>query len=78
MTEQLAVQLTLDIIYVYGEVNGAVAEFTLTAPGVWSAVVPKAEDGRYEVTITAYNSLGTPTTYSAVLYKLRSEERRGG
>lgn len=70
MTEQLAINLTLDIIYVYGVVNGSVADFALTAPGVWSAVVPKAEDGRYEVTITAYNSLGTPTVYSTVIYKL--------
>lgn len=70
MTEQLHVNLTLDIIYVHGIVNGEVADFSLTSPGTWSAIVPKASDGRYEITITAYNSLGTPTVYSTVVYKL--------
>ncbi len=67
--EQLSVNLALDIIYVYGTVNGAEADFALTAPGVWSAVVPRSEDGVYTVSVTAYNSLGTPTTYETTLYR---------
>lgn len=70
MTEQISVTLSLDISYVYGTVNGVEADFSLTAPGVWSAVVPKSQDGRYEVVITAYNSLGTPTQYDTVIYRL--------
>lgn len=70
MTEQIAVTLGLEIVYIHGTVNGAEATWTLTAPGVWSAVVPKAEDGRYEVCITAYNSLGTPTYYETLIYRL--------
>ncbi len=68
--EQLQVSLGLDIIYVYGTVNGVEATFTLAEVGIWSAVVDKASDGKYIVSITAYNSLGTPTTYEATIYKL--------
>lgn len=68
--EQLSVHLMPDTIYVHGTVNGAEADFSLTAPGTWTATVPKAEDGRYDVMITAYNSLGTPTEYSTTIYKL--------
>lgn len=68
--EQLSVNLALDVIYVHGTVNGAEATWTLTAPGVWSAVVPKSEDGLYHVSITAYNSLGTPTTYETTISKI--------
>lgn len=70
MTEQLNVSLALDVIYVHGTVNGVEADFTLTAPGVWTATVPRAEDGRYVVSITAYNSLGTPTVYETTIVKL--------
>lgn len=70
MNEQLSVNLSLDIVYVYGTVNGEVANFSLTSPGVWSAVVPKSVDGRYEVSIQTYNSLGTMTQYDTVIYKL--------
>ncbi len=70
MNEQLSVSLSLEIIYVYGTVNGEVAAFSLTSPGVWSTVVPKSGDGRYAVSIQAYNSLGTPVLYETVIYKL--------
>ncbi len=70
MTEQLNVSLALDVIYVHGTVNGVEADFALTAPGVWTATVPRAEDGRYVVSITAYNSLGTPTVYETTIVKL--------
>ena len=70
MTEQLSVRLGLDVIYVYGTVNGVEATFTLIETGLWSAVVDKAADGKYAVVITAYNSLGTPTTYENTIYKL--------
>lgn len=72
MTEQLSINLALDIIYVTGTVNGLEAEFALTGAGIWTATVPKAADGRYSVSITAYNALGTPTTYEAVLHKLEA------
>lgn len=70
MTEQLSINLTSDIIYVSGTVNGETAEFSLTSPGVWSAIVPKSEDGKYVVEIVAYNNLGTPTHYNTTIYKL--------
>jgi hypothetical protein len=70
MTEQLSIKLGLDIIYVYGMVNGVEATFTLVESGLWSAIVPKAVDGKYDVVITAYNSLGTSTTYENTIYKL--------
>lgn len=68
--EQLSVCLGLEVIYVYGTVNGVEADFTLSAPGVWKAVVPKSSNGKYEVSITAYNSLGTPTLYNTIIYRL--------
>lgn len=70
MTEQLQVNLGLDVIYVHGTVNGIEATFTLVDTGIWSAVVDKAPDGKYEVVITAYNSLGTHTTLETTIYKL--------
>jgi hypothetical protein len=70
MTEQLQVNLGLDTIYVYGTVNGVEATFTLVEVGIWSAVVEKAVDHKYVVVITAYNALGTPTTYETIIYKL--------
>lgn len=70
MTEELNINLMLDTIYVQGTVNGVEADFELTAPSTWTAIVPKAEDGRYDVVITAYNSLGTPTIYTTTIYKL--------
>lgn len=70
MNEQISVKLALDIVYVYGVVNGEVADFQLTDYGVWSATVPSNSEGRYEVEITAYNSLGTPSTYTTVVYYL--------
>lgn len=70
MTEQISVNLANDIIYVYGIVNDVEVSFELVEIGVWSAVVDKAEDGRYVVSITAYNSLGTQTEYNTTIYKL--------
>lgn len=68
--EQLSINLASDISYVSGIVNGEEATFSLTSPGIWSATVPKAEDGRYTIEITAYNNLGTPTVYNTIIYKL--------
>ena len=70
MTEQLSINLSLEITYVSGTVNGEVATFSLSSPGVWSAVVPISEDGKYVINITAYNNLGTPTVYKTTIYKL--------
>jgi len=70
MTEQLSINLAGDISYVSGTVNGEVANFSLTSPGIWSAVVPVSEDGKYVINITAYNNLGTATIYNTVIYKL--------
>lgn len=70
MTEQLSINLSSDINYVYGLVNGVEATFSLTSPGVWSAVVPKAPDGKYVISITAYNAAGTSVNYNTVLYRL--------
>lgn len=70
MTEQLSVNLPSDISYVSGIVNEEVADFSLSSLGIWSAVVPKAEDGKYVINITAYNNLGTATEYNTVIYKL--------
>lgn len=70
MNEQISINLTSDISYVHGNVNGIEASFSLTAPGVWSAIVPKAANGKYIISITAYNNAGTSTNYNTVLYKL--------
>lgn len=70
MTEQISVNLANDIIYVYGIVNDVEVSFELVEIGVWSAIVDKAEDGKYVVSITAYNSLGTQTEYNTTIYKL--------
>lgn len=70
MTEQLSINLASDISYISGTVNGEVADFSLTSPGVWSTIVPKSEDGKYIIEIIAYNNIGNSTTYSTAVYKL--------
>lgn len=68
MKEQLSINLASDISYVYGSVNGVEALFHLSAPNVWSAVVSRSNDGVYVVDITAYNNLGTQSTFQTILY----------
>ncbi|WP_438312207.1 hypothetical protein [Sporosarcina sp. FA9] len=68
MNEQISIQLSSGISYVYGTVNGVEASFNLSAPGIWSAVVEKSDDGIYVVLITAYNNAGTPTTINKIVY----------
>jgi hypothetical protein len=70
MSEQVSVILTSDISYVYGTVNGVEATFILTAENTWTATVEKTLSGKYAVSITAYNNLGTATNYSTVIFKL--------
>ena len=70
MGEQISVNLTPDISYVHGTVNGVEAIFSLTSSGVWSTVVPKAIDGKYVISIVAYNNLGTYTNYNTTIYRM--------
>jgi hypothetical protein len=70
MGEQVSIILTSDISYVYGTVNGIEATFMLTAENTWTATVDKSVSGKYEISITAYNNLGTSTNYNTVIYKL--------
>jgi len=70
MNETLSINLTSDISYVYGLVNGVEANFSLTSPGLWSAVVPKADNGKYVIEITAYNNVGSFTQYNTIVYRL--------
>lgn len=70
MEQQLSVSLPAGIIYVNGAVNGIDVEFSLEESGYWSTLADKAEDSRYDIELTAYNSLGTPTTYNTVIYYL--------
>lgn len=68
MNEQISIQLSSDISYVYGTVNGVEASFSLSAPGIWSTIVERTVNGIYDVAITAYNNAGTPTTISKTVY----------
>lgn len=68
MNEQISIQLSSDISYVYGTVNGVEASFYLSAPNVWSAVVERSDDGIYDVSITAYNNVGTSTVITRKVY----------
>lgn len=68
MNEQILIQLSSGISYVYGTVNGAEASFSLSSPGIWSAVVERSNSGIYEVSIAAYNNTGTSTAVSMIVY----------
>lgn len=70
MNEKLSINLSLDISYVHGTVNGEIAQFELAGEGLWTTIVPKAPKGKYEISITAYNSLGTSSVYETTIYKL--------
>lgn len=70
MNENLSINLSNDISYVYGKVNGVEADFTLSAPGIWSTTVDKSLDGKYLIEITVYNNAGTYINYNTAIYKL--------
>lgn len=70
MNEKLSINLSLDISYVHGTVNGEEAQFELAGEGIWTTIVPKAPKGKYEISITAYNSLGNSSVYETTIYKL--------
>ena len=70
MGEQISINLSSDISYIYGTVNGVEATFSLTAPGVWSSTVTKSSDGKYVIVITAYNNAGTATNYNTIIFRL--------
>lgn len=70
MNEQLSINLSLDISYVHGTVNGEESTFELAGEGIWVTIVPKATKGKYKISITAYNSLGTVSVYETTIYKL--------
>ena len=72
MEEQLSISLASDITYIYGTVNGSEATFSLSASNTWSTTVPKSTDGKYEVSITAYDDAGNSTLYNTTIYKLDS------
>lgn len=68
--ERISIKLGLGIVYVSGKVNDIEKEFTLEENGIWTTIAEKAEDSKYKIEITAYNSLGTSTTLETVIYKL--------
>lgn len=66
MTRGISVSLPTSIVYVTGTVNGT--EYTWTLMGeYWRAIVERAADEKYAVSLTAINSAGTSATYSFTL-----------
>ncbi|MBU3208680.1 Ig-like domain-containing protein [Clostridium algidicarnis] len=70
MNEQVSIKLKSEVNYVYGTVNGVEATFTLTDTNTWSATVSKSLDGKYVISIKAYNSAGTSTSLDTIIYKI--------
>lgn len=68
MTRTLSVWVGVEIIYLYGTVNGEAATFTLIGAGEWQATVPRAEDDNYVIHLEAYSANGLEGTYDYTLY----------
>jgi hypothetical protein len=58
MMQTLSVWVGVNIIYLYGTVNGVEATFTLTGGGHWEATVPRSEDDIYTISLQAYSVSG--------------------
>jgi len=68
MTRTLSVWVGVEIIYLYGTVNGVAATFTLVGGGMWQAIVPRSEDDNYLLHLEAYSENGLEGVYDYVLY----------
>lgn len=68
MIRTLNVWLGVEIIYVYGTVNGVAATFTVGENGYWQAVVPRAENDIYEIYVEAYSAGGLEGSYTITVY----------
>lgn len=68
MSQDLSVQLTAEIIYVVGTVNGTSVTFVKSDNYIWIATVATAEDGLYEINIIAYDEAGQMTEYNIAEY----------
>lgn len=58
MMQTLSVWVGVNIIYLYGTVNGVEATFTLIGGGHWEATVPRSEDDIYTISLQAYSVSG--------------------
>ena len=72
MTQAIELTLNPEVISVDGVVNGERYSFALTGSTgnmhIWTADVPKSEDGIYRVTISVVSGSQTVDQYSTVLY----------
>lgn len=72
MTQTIELTLNPEVISVDGVVNGERYSFALTGSTgdmhIWTADVPKSEDGIYRVTINVVSGNQTVDQYSTVLY----------
>ena len=68
MTQAISVTLPKTITYVSGKVNDVAVEFTYVGDGVWSTTADKASNGRYAISITATDSLGSSYDFYTVKY----------
>ena len=67
-TQNVAVTLSTDVIYVSGTVNGVDYTWTNTDADRWEATVARAENEIYVVALTLINTLGTTTSANFTLY----------
>ena len=68
MDKTITVWVGLNIIYLYGTVNGETATFTIAGDGNWDASVPRSGDDSYVVHLEAYSSGGLEGTYDYTIY----------
>lgn len=72
MTQRIELTLNAEIVAVDGVVNGENYVFTMTGSvdgmGVWEAVVTRAADEIYRVSITAVNHVGVSSQLSTIIY----------
>lgn len=66
-TRNISVELSSDIVYVTGSVNGVDKTFTLI-DGLWQTEADRSENDIYYVSITAVNNLGTISSIDTVIY----------
>lgn len=68
MTETLRATLPVDVVYVYGTVNGEETTWTRTQGDDWESIVDRVPDDTYVIHLEATNSAGTQADFDFTLY----------
>lgn len=67
-TQQIAVRLGSEIVYVTGTVNGVDKVFTLQEGNIWTTTADKAQDNTYHIVLLCVDAVGNQTNFETTLF----------